>query len=260
MNASSEHNSENRQLSILSPKLWIYTNFDCNLSCGYCVAESSPVAPRRALSLEDIQRIIDQALEIGFVEVFLTGGEPFIMKDIYHILEYACERMPTTVLTNALLFNAKLLEQLLSIANANMKIQVSLDGGNPAAHDPFRGPGTWQKTVDGIKLLKSKGFKVSIRTTVTPANAESIDDLHAFRRGLGIADKDHTVLPMARRGFAEYGVDVSPDTLEPEMTVSSYGIYWHPLASPNDSDMRVSEKKLPLYDAVQAIEKRLRAA
>ena len=27
-------------------KLWIYTNYDCNLRCSYCVAKSSPNAPR----------------------------------------------------------------------------------------------------------------------------------------------------------------------------------------------------------------------
>ena len=29
-------------------KLWIYTNYDCNLSCTYCVAEASPRAPAAA--------------------------------------------------------------------------------------------------------------------------------------------------------------------------------------------------------------------
>jgi sulfatase maturation enzyme AslB (radical SAM superfamily) len=28
----------------LSWKLWLYTNYDCNLSCSYCVAESTPAA------------------------------------------------------------------------------------------------------------------------------------------------------------------------------------------------------------------------
>jgi hypothetical protein len=27
-------------------KLWIYTNYDCNLSCNYCLASSTPHSPR----------------------------------------------------------------------------------------------------------------------------------------------------------------------------------------------------------------------
>ncbi|MEZ5095936.1 MAG: hypothetical protein R2731_07310 [Nocardioides sp.] len=30
-------------------RLWVYTNFDCNLACGYCCAESSPRAAARRL-------------------------------------------------------------------------------------------------------------------------------------------------------------------------------------------------------------------
>jgi TusA-related sulfurtransferase len=35
----------------LGSRLWLYTNFDCNLSCDYCCVRSSPTAPRRMLGL-----------------------------------------------------------------------------------------------------------------------------------------------------------------------------------------------------------------
>ena len=87
-------------------KLWIYTNYDCNLRCSYCCAESNPETPRRALDLTTVQKIVDEALDLGFTEAFLTGGEPFILDEIYDMLAYASERMPTTVLTNAMLLPA----------------------------------------------------------------------------------------------------------------------------------------------------------
>src|SRR5437899_2586955 len=31
----------------LGSRLWLYTNFDCNLRCDYCCVRSSPSAPRR---------------------------------------------------------------------------------------------------------------------------------------------------------------------------------------------------------------------
>ncbi len=37
-------------------KLWMYTNYDCNLRCSYCVAKSGPNAPRRALGSGQRQR------------------------------------------------------------------------------------------------------------------------------------------------------------------------------------------------------------
>src|SRR6476659_4198399 len=38
-------------------RLWLYSNFDCNLRCDYCCVRSSPNAPRRALGLECIKQI-----------------------------------------------------------------------------------------------------------------------------------------------------------------------------------------------------------
>jgi len=52
-------------------KLWIYTNYDCNLKCSYCVAKSGPNVPRRALGLDNVKRLVDEAIELGFEHVFL---------------------------------------------------------------------------------------------------------------------------------------------------------------------------------------------
>src|SRR4029077_8549410 len=42
-------------------RLWLYTNFDCNLRCDYCCVRSSPTAPRRELGLARVQRIAREA-------------------------------------------------------------------------------------------------------------------------------------------------------------------------------------------------------
>ena len=96
-------------------KLWIYTNYDCNLSCTYCVAESSPHAPRRGLSLETVLRIVDEAVPLGFQRLFFTGGEPFILDDIYEMLAYAAARAETIVLTNASLLRGPRLDRLAAL-------------------------------------------------------------------------------------------------------------------------------------------------
>src|SRR5258708_38351459 len=63
-------------------RLWLYTNFDCNLSGDYCCVRASPKAPRRALGIERVRRIAIEAAELGVSEIFVTGGEPFMLPDI----------------------------------------------------------------------------------------------------------------------------------------------------------------------------------
>src|SRR5512143_1909700 len=127
-------------------KLWIYTNYDCNLRCSYCVAKSSPNATRRALNLSVVRQLIDEAVALGFSDIFFTGGEPFILNEIYDMLEYSSARVKTTVLTNAMLLRGARLEKLCTIANDRLIVQVSLDGGQPEHHDAYRGAGSWAKT------------------------------------------------------------------------------------------------------------------
>jgi MoaA/NifB/PqqE/SkfB family radical SAM enzyme len=177
-------------LPALTWKLWVYTNYDCNLSCAYCVAESTPMAPRNAIGFDNARRIVDEAVDLGFSEQFYTGGEPFILDEIYDMLAYASARLKTTVLTNAMLFNGRRLARLLDIANPNLQVQVSLDGGRAEHHDAYRGSGTWNKTVQGIRVLQENGFNVRLSSTETPANSEHLEELHAFRRSLGIAAED----------------------------------------------------------------------
>ncbi|MEW5987936.1 MAG: radical SAM protein [Chloroflexota bacterium] len=233
-------------------KLWIYTNYDCNLRCSYCVAMSSPNAPRRALGLPNVTRLVDEAVALGFQELFFTGGEPFILKDIYEMLAYASARIKTSVLTNAMLLQGQRLDSLAAVANPHLTVQVSLDGGRPEHHDAYRGRGTWEKTVAGIQRLQERGFRVRLSTTETPANSPYLDEVCAFHRALGIPDEDHFVRPLARRGYAKEGLELAMSNLVPEVTASVDGIFWHPLST--DSDMQISRHLFPLADAVTAIQ------
>jgi MoaA/NifB/PqqE/SkfB family radical SAM enzyme len=201
--------------------------------------------------------MVDEAVELGFRDVFLTGGEPFLLDEIYEMLAYASARMRTTVLTNGVLLHGERLDNLCAILNDNLTVQVSLDGGGPEENDAYRGQGTWTKTVTSIERLLERGIHVCISTTETPANALYIRELHRFRRGLGIPDEDHFVRPLAKRGFSSEGQEVTRGNLEPETTVTIEGVFWHPLTFPGDVDMQVSEEIFPLVDAVACIEEEL---
>jgi MoaA/NifB/PqqE/SkfB family radical SAM enzyme len=236
-------------------KLWIYTNYDCNLRCSYCVAKSSPNAPRRAIGLANARRLVDEALALGFTEVFFTGGEPFILNEIYDMLAYASARVKTTVLTNAMILRGPRLEKLVAIANDSLVVQVSLDGGQAEHHDAYRGAGAWAKTVEGIRLLQERGFRVRLSTTETPANTAHIETICAFHRSLGIPDEDHFIRPLAKRGYSKEGLELGMDNLVPELTVNLDGVFWHPLST--DADMQVSKKIFPLAAAYERVKTQL---
>ncbi len=238
-------------------KLWIYTNYDCNLRCSYCVAKSSPNAPRRALGLDNVKRLVDEAADLGFATIYFTGGEPFLLNDIYEMLRYSSERVPTTVLTNAMILRGSRLDRLTEVANDNLVIQVSLDGSSSEDHDAYRGRGAWDKAVEGIKLLQERRFRLMLSTTETPENSPHLKQICEFHRSLGIPDEDHFVRPLAKRGYSKQGLELDKTNLIPEVTVNVDGVFWHPLST--DEDMQISRTIFPLSDSVHRIEEQLQS-
>lgn len=232
----------------ITPRLWVYTNFDCNLQCTYCVAMSGPRAERRGLAMHAFRRLVDEAATYGIRELFITGGEPFLLPDIGERVRCAAARIATTVLTNAMLFHGRRLETLQSLVGLDVRFQVSLDGADAATHDSYRGAGAWQKTLHGIATLQELGMTVVIGSTETPVNTSRLGELRAFVAGLGIPPERHFIRPLARRGFSREGIEVAAADLEPEVTASVDGVYWHPLACADD--LLVTRRLFPFADAM----------
>ncbi len=231
-------------------RLWLYTNFDCNLRCDYCCVRSSPTAPRRELGLDRIQRITREAGELGVKEIFVTGGEPFLLEDIGEILLACAVAAPTTVLTNAMLFTGRRLESLKLLPRDRVVLQISLDSPTPDRHDLHRGPGTWARTREGIQRARELGFRVRLAATVsTDAEAE---EFREFLDAEKIAEADRVIRRIALRGTATEGVAVTRADLVPEVTITAEGVYWHPVGA-EDNDLLVTRDIFPLSESFAAV-------
>jgi len=231
-------------------RLWLYTNFDCNLRCDYCCVRSSPTAPRRELGLPRVQQIAHEAIGLGVKEIFVTGGEPFLLEDIGEILRACAAAAPTTVLTNGMLFTGPRAEILRTLARDRIVLQISLDSATPELHDLHRGSGTWARTREGIKRARSLGFRVRLAATVsTDAEAE---EFRQFLDNEKVAAEDRVIRRIALRGSATEGVAVARADLVPEVTITAEGVYWHPVGA-EDADLMVTRDIFPLSEAFAAV-------
>ena len=231
-------------------RLWLYTNFDCNLCCDYCCVRSSPKAPRRALGIERVRRIAREAAELGVSEIFVTGGEPFMLPEIGEILAVCAAAAPTTVLTNGMLFAGRRLEMLRSLPRERVKLQISLDSPTPERHDSHRGKGTWARTREGIERARAEGFRVRLAATVsTDAEAE---EFRCFLDAHHVSEEDRVIRRIALRGFATQGIALAKADLVPEVTITAEGVFWHPVGA-EDNDLLVSREIFPLANSFAAV-------
>jgi pyruvate-formate lyase-activating enzyme/TusA-related sulfurtransferase len=231
-------------------RLWLYTNFDCNLRCDYCCVRSSPKAPRRALGLARVERIASEAAELGVSEIFVTGGEPFLLADIGEILAACADAAPTTALTNGMLFAGRRLETLRSLPKDRVTLQISLDSPTPERHDRHRGKGTWTRAWRGIERARAEGFRVRLAATVsTDAEAE---EFRHFLDAHEITEENRVIRRIAIRGFATQGVALARADLAPEITITAEGVFWHPVGA-EDADLLVTPDIFPLAESFAAV-------
>ncbi len=238
-----------------STRLWVYTNYDCNLSCIYCCARSHPKAERREIGLKTFQKLVDEAANLGFEELYLTGGEPFLLPEIFDMLSHSLPRIPTTVLTNATIFTPKRLERLKTLPTGHLSLQVSIDSPDAVVNDFYRGAGSFEKALKGVRSLTAAGMRVRIGATETPKSRGQGETLFDFLSGEGISRDDQVLRPLAMRGFSEDGKEITTDKLLPELCVDRDGVYWHPVST--DEDFRICQEIFPLSRVVATVEAEL---
>jgi organic radical activating enzyme/TusA-related sulfurtransferase len=227
-------------------RLWVYSNFDCNLACSYCCVASSPRAAARRIGVDTARTAFAQFRAMGGREVFLTGGEPFLHPDLGDLVG-AATGFDRTILTNAMVFARGRRRAVLEAMERDVVLQVSLDSATPELHDRQRGAGSWARALAGIGEATALGFRVRVAATLYAEDAAQVADLHRRLDQEGVDPRDRLIRPVAHEGVAESGVHVSLDTVEPEPTIAADGAWWHPVAVTNPH-LRIADAPLPLEE------------
>jgi molybdenum cofactor biosynthesis enzyme MoaA len=197
-----------------------------------------------------VKQIASEATGLGVKEIFVTGGEPFLLGEIGAILHACAAAAPTTVLTNGMLFSGRRAETLQELRRDRIVLQISLDSATPDRHDLHRGPGTWARTREGIQRARDLGFRVRLAATVS--SDDEAEDFRQFLDDEKIAEEDRVIRRIALRGVASNGVAVSRADLVPEVTITAEGVYWHPVGA-EDNDLLITREIFPLSESFAAV-------
>jgi MoaA/NifB/PqqE/SkfB family radical SAM enzyme len=241
----------------IGSRVWFYTNYHCNLRCSYCLTESAPGVSRRLLDRQAIVERAREARELGFTGVGVTGGEPFLLDWMAELVAELAAVLPVIVLSNGTLFTGRRLEEMDRLAGLPVQVQISLDSAEPRENDEMRGPENFAKVVAAVPQLVRRGIGVRIATTLEDPEGHdpaAMERLCALHRSLGVADEDHVVRPIVRRGRAlteGMGLAAAFEQLEPELTLTAEGAFASPFGptvhgGAMDTDLLVTRATAPL--------------
>jgi MoaA/NifB/PqqE/SkfB family radical SAM enzyme len=179
----------------------------CNLQCTHCFISSSPTNHAHGMmSLAALRPYLEEAERLGVREYYLTGGEPFLNREILEIIEAALALGPVTVLTNGLLIRPETAARLRALSDASpysLDLRVSIDGADAATNDPIRGEGTFDRIVAAIGVLARAGLNPVITVTEACEGALSSDGrarLLSFLKECGLGQPRLKVMPLLRLG------------------------------------------------------------
>jgi MoaA/NifB/PqqE/SkfB family radical SAM enzyme len=146
----------------------ISPSMHCNLKCYGCY--SANYTREDKLSFEKINQIIDEGKSYGIFFYTISGGEPFVRKDLIDIFKRNSDCY-FQVYTNGSLIDGKMAEKLAELGNVFPSISVE---GFEAETDERRGKGHFKKIVSAMQYLKDNGILFGFSATATKFNNEII--------------------------------------------------------------------------------------
>jgi SynChlorMet cassette radical SAM/SPASM protein ScmE len=161
----------------------------CNLRCKHCNT-SDTWALDEELDLGGWVKVLDQLKEEKIFNLTIFGGEPFAYPEINGFLKLLNDYpMRVNILTNGTLIDAntvKYLKKMRFLEN----LQVSIDGSCPEVHDWQRGEGSFDKAINGVKLLIDENVPVKIKAIVNKHSCGDIENMVKLALSLGLRGMD----------------------------------------------------------------------
>lgn len=177
--------------SILTREHPVYVQFyvtaRCNLRCEQCnIIYANSDATE--VSIDGVKKIAENLERIGVSIVLLTGGEPFVRKDLPEIVaEFRKRAIHVRIQTNGLARE----ENIQACIDAGVNdISISLDSIHPGTQDLMNGgvKGSWDRAVGAFamvnRLFPEDAF-ASMGCVLSPFNIEHIPDVVRFATAIG---------------------------------------------------------------------------
>ncbi|HEV2398383.1 MAG TPA: radical SAM protein [Candidatus Sulfotelmatobacter sp.] len=187
--------------------------YRCNERCVHCYLDHED---HGEMNTTEIKHLLHQMAEAGVFILTLSGGEIFLRKDFFDILEYARLQLHFCVKlkTNAIMIREREAARLREIGVES--VQISIYSDRPEVHDAITlVPGSLKRSLDAARFLKAHGLRVIFANVLMAQTAQDYPGVRALAREMGIeCILDPTITPMMDGDRSVLSLGVGRETLQ----------------------------------------------
>jgi AdoMet-dependent heme synthase len=182
--------------------------YRCNERCVHCYLDHDD---HGEMTTAEIKHLLNEMAEAGVFILTLSGGEIFLRKDLFDLLEYARRTLLFCVKlkTNAIMIRDREAARIRDLGVES--VQISIYSHRPEVHDAITlVPGSLKRSLDAVRFLKSQGLRVIIANVLMTQNMQDYPGVRALAAELGVeCTLDPTITPMmdGDRSVLSLGVD-----------------------------------------------------
>jgi MoaA/NifB/PqqE/SkfB family radical SAM enzyme len=163
----------------LPKEVCIILTYRCNAQCNMCNVWNNPTKSKEEITIDDIKK-----LPSGLRFINITGGEPFIRKDIAEVIEVLRPKTKRIVISTNGYFTERIVE--LCKRHHDLGIRISIEGLQKN-NDAIRGiPDGFDRGLKTLFELRRMGIKdIGFGMTVQDMNCKDLTCLYELSNVLG---------------------------------------------------------------------------
>lgn len=173
-------------------------NHACNLKCTHCY--DAVAFKRHDLSTSEALSLIDRVAEAGVSFIAFSGGEAFLRKDVFELMEYCRRRnIGIAARTNGTRISSEVAKRLKSLEIA--VVGISFDGATPETHNAVRGEDAFEEALSGLKALRAEGIRAQMEVVLSKQNAHEALDFIELGKSVDASEVNFSTMAVVGRAI-----------------------------------------------------------
>ena len=158
--------------------------YRCPLRCPYCSNPVDLAAYRDELTTEQWCRVLDEARELGVLQVHLSGGEPLARRDLAALVAHSHRRgMYTSLVTSGVPLTEA---RFAALAEAGLDhVQLSVQDDSAATADVIAGVRVHERKLSAAAMMTGHGLPLTLNVVLHRDNIGRVTALAELAERVG---------------------------------------------------------------------------